>query len=493
MVRRRSLFSEIYAERKKAQHEQQQQRKRDEKAAEAARKQEEKSALTRERAAEKAARGAEQDELRQAEAAVRALKQYEAEQLREQRRQAAEAVQRRVTEAEAMTRAAEVRVGKLERILSDRSRHFATARPYLEGMFDRDGAEEFVAVVRQGLGTSNYPEGFQGSSAALYRSEARELLVEYELPRQTVIPAEAAFRYVKSRDVIQAEPRKSAEVKKLYADLLARVTLRTVAEAFDITPPTLVDGIVFNGYVAAMDRATGRPIRALLISTHATRDAFSEIRLDEPELDPVLCLRGYLNAVVSPHPYDLEPVRPVVQFDLSKYKFVEEMQVAAGLDSRPDLLALKPVEFEHLVRELFEAIGMKSWVTQASRDDGVDGVATQRRPGGGWPVHHSGQAVQQDRRSGSRPRARWHHGRQTRRQRRPRHHLRGRQGKQRLRRPQRANRDHRRTPAQIHAAGTPRPRRPHQPVHPATQLAQRRHFLTAQATADRTLDADTLT
>ena len=115
--------------------------------------------------------------------------------------------------------------------------------------------------------------------------------------------------------MIQTEARKPAEIKKLYADLLARVTLRTVAEAFDITPLTLVDGIVFNGYVSAMDRATGKPIRAVLISTHATRDAFGEIRLDEPELDPVLCLRGYLNAVVSPHPYDLEPVRPVVQFD----------------------------------------------------------------------------------------------------------------------------------------------------------------------------------
>jgi hypothetical protein len=49
---------------------------------------------------------------------------------------------------------------------------------------------------------------------------------------------------VKAREVIQAEPRKPAEIKKLYADLLARVTLRTLAEAFDITPPTLVDGIV---------------------------------------------------------------------------------------------------------------------------------------------------------------------------------------------------------------------------------------------------------
>ena len=65
---------------------------------------------------------------------------------------------------------------------------------------------------------------------------------------------------------------------------------------------------------------------------------------------------------------------------MSKYKFVEDMNVIAGLDSRPDLLALKPVEFEHLIRELFEAMGMKSWVTQASKDEGVDGVAVNEDP-----------------------------------------------------------------------------------------------------------------
>ena len=70
----------------------------------------------------------------------------------------------------------------------------------------------------------------------------------------------------------------------------------------------------------------------------------------------------------------------MVQFDLTKYKLVDELQIVAGLDSRPDLLALKPVEFEHLIRELFEAVGMKAWVTQASRDDGVDGVATNEDP-----------------------------------------------------------------------------------------------------------------
>jgi restriction system protein len=214
----------------------------------------------------------------------------------------------------------------------------------------------------------------------MYRPEARELLIEYELPRQDVVPAVAGYRYLKTKDMVQPEPRKDAEIKKLYGRLIARVALRTLAEAFDVAPTTLVSGIVFNGYVSAKDRTTGKPVRPLLISTHATREGFAEIVLDEPELDPEACLRAYLNAVVSPHPYDLEAVRPVVQFDLSKYKFVEEMDVVAGLDSRPDLLDLKPVEFEHLIRQLFETIGMKSWVTQASRDEGVDGVAYNDDP-----------------------------------------------------------------------------------------------------------------
>src|SRR5262249_24101822 len=45
-----------------------------------------------------------------------------------------------------------------------------------------------------------------------------------------------------------------------------------------------------------------------------------------------------------------------------------------------DLLEMDPFKFEHLIRQLFEAIGMKSWVTQGSRDDGVDAVAVHEDP-----------------------------------------------------------------------------------------------------------------
>ncbi len=60
----------------------------------------------------------------------------------------------------------------------------------------------------------------------------------------------ASYRHVKTKDLVQAEPRKDVEIKKLYEKLIARVALRTLAEAFDIAPVTLVSGIVFSGYVS---------------------------------------------------------------------------------------------------------------------------------------------------------------------------------------------------------------------------------------------------
>ncbi|MGH3779264.1 MAG: restriction endonuclease [Pseudonocardiaceae bacterium] len=165
------------------------------------------------------------------------------------------------------------------------------------------------------------------------------------------------------------------------AVLVARVTLRVVAEVFYATSAPLVGSVVFNGFVSARDRATGQPVRPCVISLVATRELVDGLVLDEPELDPVLCL-GHLHAIVSPHPYDLVPVKPVAYFDPTKYKLIDELGAVAGIDHRLELLALSPVEFEYLIRRLFEAVGMKSWVknTRASKDEGVDAVAVNEDP-----------------------------------------------------------------------------------------------------------------
>ena len=413
MPRRKSLLAQMYEARQKAKLQQQkleeqaarawaaeerrvaaqlekeaaQERREADRAAQARLRQEEQAERTRQQEAAKAERlAAQQQRERERQAAAEAREQQRREAAERREQQASEAdrrrrtVERRTAEAQVRSEAVRATVAAFERLLADRSRHLAARSRRAEDAFNAGGPEVFVAAIQRALATSVYPDGLDGSCAAQYIPESRELWVEYELPRQDVIPAVTGYRYVKTKDVIQPDPRKEPEINKLYEKLIARVALRTLAEAFDAAPPTLVAGIVFNGYVSAKDRATGKPVRPLLLSVHAPREEFAEIILDEPELDPKACLRSHLNALISPHPYDLEAVAPVVQFDLRKFKFVEEMNVIAGLDSRPDLLALKPVEFEHLIRELFEAMGMKSWVTQASKDEGVNGVAVNEDP-----------------------------------------------------------------------------------------------------------------
>jgi hypothetical protein len=130
--------------------------------------------------------------------------------------------------------------------------------------------------------------------------------------------------------------------------------------------------VVFNGIVPATNRATGQAEELHLVSAPASRTTFSELVLDQ--LDPAACLK-YLKAIVSPHPYDLEPVEPVIEFQQAKYRFADPVDALAGIDSRPDLLKMDWYKFENLIRQLFEAMGLEVHVTQSSRDEGIDAVA----------------------------------------------------------------------------------------------------------------------
>ncbi|MEV5743024.1 restriction endonuclease [Microbispora rosea] len=229
-------------------------------------------------------------------------------------------------------------------------------------------------LVGKVLEKSTYPSGFPRVYQVAYRPENRDLVVEFELPPQSIIPDVRAYKYVKQRDAIDPVPRPQTEVKQRYATLLARVALRTLHEIFTATPD-VVEAVVFNGRRNTIDQATGKKVRPHLLSVQAERNVFEELVL--ADVNPVACLKR-LNALVSPNPYDLEAIEPFITFDLKRFRFTEDMDVVSGLDSRRNLLKLSPTEFEHLVRELFVAMGAEAWTTIPSKDGGVDAVATSK-------------------------------------------------------------------------------------------------------------------
>ncbi|WP_228002387.1 restriction endonuclease [Nocardia australiensis] len=240
-----------------------------------------------------------------------------------------------------------------------------------------DADPDSVAQVAELFMTSaDLPEGISTDIRVAYVTAPRRLLVVRQLPDVTVIPAEREFRYVRARDEIVSTARSLKERRERYADLIAQLVLLVTRDAFALLPLTTIDEVAVSGVVAGRNTATGQPEDKCLISVSVTREQFDRLVLSE--LDAVSCLK-HLNALVSPHPWDHEPIRPLFDPDLSRYK-IDAASAMSGVDHRTVLTELAPIEFERLIRELFEAIGMEAWATQGSRDDGVDAVAVNRDP-----------------------------------------------------------------------------------------------------------------
>lgn len=237
---------------------------------------------------------------------------------------------------------------------------------------DRQAVETILAVV---LNRVPLPNDFPRRADITYGPQSEQAVVRMQLPGREVVPTVRGYRYVQTRDEIQPIPRPAKETGDQYRSLVAQVALLVLRDLFEADPH--LAGVGFNGHVDATNPGTGQREYPCLISLNVEREAFGQLVLDQ--VRPEVCLR-HLNALVSPHPYELEPIRPILDFDLTKYSFVDGLDAVSTLDSRPDLMQMSPTEFEHLVRQIFEARGVESWTTQQSNDDGVDAVVVNRDP-----------------------------------------------------------------------------------------------------------------
>ena len=227
------------------------------------------------------------------------------------------------------------------------------------------------------LERSEYPEEFSKSFRLAYAPESKEMVIEYELPWIEIIPKAIEYKYNKTKDEITEKARKSSEIKALYQDIVAAITIRTIHEIFEADKGNNIQVVTFNGFVSTTDPATGKDMHPCLVSVRVTKDSFMDLNLSK--IDKLVCLRN-LGAQVSSRPDEQLPVKPVVEFDMIDKRFIEQGDVLSGIDSKPNLMDLTPGEFEKLVSNLFGKMGLETKLTRASKDGGVDAVAFDTRP-----------------------------------------------------------------------------------------------------------------
>ncbi len=243
--------------------------------------------------------------------------------------------------------------------------------------FEEGKREAITAYFSAVLATSAYPESFPHHWKIAFVPESRQLVLEYQLPTSGVVPTVGSYKYIKARDEIAETARPAAQHRALYASVVAQITLRSLHETFEADPSGKVETVIVNGYVDTIDEATGRPVTPCLVTVRTTRETFQN--LDLRKVEPIACLHG-LHASFSKSPAELVPVRPVLEFNMVDPRFIEKIDVLSSLDQRPNLMQLSPGEFEALITNLFEKMGLETRLTQPSRDGGVDCVAYDPRP-----------------------------------------------------------------------------------------------------------------
>jgi len=239
---------------------------------------------------------------------------------------------------------------------------------------DSEAQNQYFGIV---LERDELPDGFPHSARVAYVGESRQLVVERQLPTVDVVPPVSAYRYVKSNDSITSATRPALQIRELYVKVVSQLALRTLNLLFLADSAHTVDSIVLNCFVDTISPETGQRITPCLLTVRTTRDVLEAH--DLRKVDPIACLK-HLNAEVSPKPHELKAVRPIVNFNMVDPRFIGKPDVLGQLDQRPNLAVLTPQEFEGLITNLFEKMGLETRLTQASRDGGVDCVAWDMRP-----------------------------------------------------------------------------------------------------------------
>ncbi|MBD9703165.1 restriction endonuclease [Streptomyces sp. ID01-12c] len=221
--------------------------------------------------------------------------------------------------------------------------------------------------------SSAWPEGFPRGVRAAYDPAARQLVLDWELPRYDVVPEAKNVVYMPSVDQDKERPRPVTQRRALYRDVLAQCTLLVLHELFAADEFGALESVVLNGFVDDHDPVTGRRAELFLATVTVPRPVFAALHL--AQVSAVDCLTDGLRGQLSARPDQRTPVRPGRRPD-----DVGDGVVTHGGEEEPDLLEMDPLAFESLVAELFRAMGMQAVTTQRSGDGGVDVDALDPTP-----------------------------------------------------------------------------------------------------------------
>ena len=260
-----------------------------------------------------------------------------------------------------------------DEFIANQNRHNTT----IESLKDQYQSGDYMAinkVCEMILKDSPYPLSFEKEIITEYNPDNRLLIIEYRLPSPDDIPTLKEVKYIATNIEIREAHISEIQLKKLYDETIYKITLRSIHELFVTDTINAIEAISFNGWVRAINKATGNEEVTCIVSIQIKKEDFEKINL--ANVDPKTCFKSF-KGIGSSDLSGLSSIQPILQIQKKDKRFVDSHSVE--FDDSTNLAAMPWEDFEHLIRELFEkefsSNGGEVKVTQASRDGGVDAIA----------------------------------------------------------------------------------------------------------------------
>jgi restriction system protein len=228
---------------------------------------------------------------------------------------------------------------------------------------------------------SEYPDSFPRDSVVSFDPATEMLIVDFELPPEMDFPRLKQVRYIATWQEFQDVSLSDAEFRRLYDSVLYQICFRGLHELFESDEVNAIGSIAFNGWVRAVDKATGADTHPCILSIQVKKPDLPALNLAQVDLK--MCFRS-LRGISGGRLTDFTPVRPMISLNKNDPRFVAAYAVADSLDEGTNLAAMDWLGFENLIRGLFEKEFSKDSgevkITQVSRDGGVDAIAFDPDP-----------------------------------------------------------------------------------------------------------------
>jgi restriction system protein len=189
------------------------------------------------------------------------------------------------------------------------------------------------------LSRSSYADNFPKEFELDYRTAARTLVVEYQLPSPNDLPSLVSVKVSRTKgDLVETELTKR-EFEQLYSDVVFQVALRTIHELFEADVVRALNAVIFNGDVCTLNAGTGHQENRCILSVRAERATFEAINLRN--IEPRACFES-LGGIASAKMLDCRAVKPLGVIDKSDDRFAAAQDVSGddetGLDEWHELV-----------------------------------------------------------------------------------------------------------------------------------------------------------